>query len=78
MSEVSAETLRNINRKLGRTMITKYGPKRGVIAIGRVLPFGIGAAIGSSASYAAIRMISRHANKFFMQLAPAGLPAIEG
>lgn len=78
VGKVSAETLRSINRALGRTIITKYGTKRGVIALGRVLPFGIGAAIGSTANYAGMRMISRQANQFFTQLAPAGLPVTEG
>lgn len=75
MGKVSGETLRAINRALGRTIITKYGTKRGVIALGRVLPFGIGAAIGSSANYLAVRVISRHSNSFFRQLAPGGLQA---
>jgi hypothetical protein len=74
VNTVSAETLRSINRALGRTIVTKYGTKRGAIALGRVLPFGIGAAIGSSANYYAARAIARQSNKFFSQLAPAGLP----
>ena len=68
---IPTEALRAINRALGRTIVTKYGTKRGVIAFGRVLPFGIGAAIGGSANYVFARGIARHADAFFRQLPPA-------
>lgn len=77
-ARVSAESLRALNRALGRTIVTKYGTKRGVIALGRVLPFGIGAVIGSTANYAAVRVLSRQADSFFRQLAPPPDPVIEG
>lgn len=69
-AKVSAETLKRMNRILGRTIVTKYGTKRGAIALGRVLPFGVGAAVGSIANYSAVRVISRQADTFFSQLAP--------
>ena len=37
-----------INQKLGTTIITKYGTKRGGIAIGRLVPFGIGSIVGGT------------------------------
>ena len=45
-SQVSMETIRRLNRVLGHNFITKYGTKQGIIVIGRLAPFGIGAAIG--------------------------------
>ncbi len=65
---ISVETLRAINRTLGRTVLTKYGTKRGAVAIGRLLPFGIGAAIGGTANYVLVRGVSRHADSFFRDL----------
>ncbi len=60
--------IRSINSSLGRTILTKYGKKRGVIALGTALPFGIGAVIGGTANYAGVRLLARHANKFFTNL----------
>ena len=45
-SQVSMETIRRLNGVLGRNFVTKYGTKQGIIVIGRLAPFGIGAAIG--------------------------------
>ena len=68
---ISGEMLRPINRAIGRTIVTKYGKKRGVIALGTALPFGIGAAIGGGANYALTRGIARHADSFFRALPQA-------
>ena len=68
---ISKETLQSINRAIGRTILTKYGTKRGVIALGTALPFGIGAAIGGGANYALTRGIARHADSFFRALPQA-------
>jgi hypothetical protein len=55
---------------VGRTSITKYGTKRGAIALGRAFPFGIGAAIGGGANYLWARALVNRANSFFKLLAP--------
>lgn len=68
---VPTESLRAINRALGRTIVTKYGTKRGAIALGRALPFGIGAVIGGSANYAFARAVARQADTFFRLLPPS-------
>jgi hypothetical protein len=68
---IPAETLRAVNQALGRTVVTKYGTKRGAVALGRALPFGIGAAIGGGANYAFARAIAGHADRFFRDLPPA-------
>ncbi len=47
MSSITA-----INKTLGRWFLRRYGPKLGVLAIGRVAPFGIGAAIGAAGNRA--------------------------
>lgn len=69
-ARIPAEALRTMNRSLGRTVITKYGTRRGALAIGRALPLGIGAAIGGTANYALVRAIRRQADSFFAHLPP--------
>ena len=66
--KIPMSVLRAINSTAGRQIVTKYGTKRGVIALGRALPAGIGMAIGGSANYAGIRLLGRHADKFFGNL----------
>lgn len=67
-TRIPMSVLRGINSSAGRTIVTKYGTKRGVVALGTALPFGIGAAVGGSANYAIARMLAHHANKFFKNL----------
>ncbi|HRD99930.1 MAG TPA: hypothetical protein PLV68_01455 [Ilumatobacteraceae bacterium] len=49
-SRVPVATLKQINKVLGKNFVTKFGTKQGIIVIGRVAPFGIGAAIGGGAN----------------------------
>jgi hypothetical protein len=49
---VISATIRSINRTLGANFVTKYGTKRGIIAIGKVAPFGFGLVIGAGGSLA--------------------------
>ncbi len=73
-AKVPAATLRSFNKAAGRTILTKYGTKRGVVALGNALPFGIGAVIGGGANVVIVRSVGRHADSFMRSLAP---PAIE-
>lgn len=57
-----------VNRAMGRTIVTKFGTKRGVVALGRLMPFGIGAGIGYGLNFALVEQVARHANRFFSQL----------
>jgi len=50
VSKVPTATLRQINSVLGKNFITKYGTKQGIIVLGRVASFGIGAVIGGGAN----------------------------
>lgn len=43
---ISGKMLQVINRKVGFTIFTKYGTKRGGIALGKLIPFGVGALVG--------------------------------
>ena len=68
VEKIPMTTLRAINAAAGRTIVTKYGTKRGVIALGRALPVGIGSVIGGGANYGNTRLLGRYANKFFAEL----------
>jgi hypothetical protein len=46
-----AEILKAINRKVGTTILTKYGTKRGGVALGKLIPFGVGVFIGGGFNY---------------------------
>lgn len=43
---IPAEKVVAVNKVLGRNFVTKYGTTEGIIVLGRVAPFGIGAVIG--------------------------------
>ncbi|MBO4159346.1 hypothetical protein [Micromonospora antibiotica] len=65
VGQVSGETLRQINKVLGRHFITKYGTKQGIIVLGRVAPFGVGAVIGGGANAALATLAVRAARRAF-------------
>lgn len=73
LDRIPPGVLRAVNRSLGRRLTTRFGARRGAITLGRVLPFGIGAAVGGSANYLSVQAIGRHAHAFFADL-PCGLP----
>ena len=56
------------NRVMSKALFRKYGARRGMAALGRMIPLGIGAVIGATANYAAIRALSRNADEFFSRL----------
>ncbi|MFM2071148.1 MAG: hypothetical protein RLZZ623_1411 [Actinomycetota bacterium] len=61
-------SLRAINGVFSNVIVKRYGKKRGMIAVGRSVPLGIGALIGGGANYSAIRALARHADSFFAKL----------
>ncbi|MFI9340461.1 hypothetical protein ACIG0D_04200 [Streptomyces sp. NPDC052773] len=65
VAKVPVETLRQINKILGKNFITKYGTKQGIIVLGRVAPFGIGAVIGGGANAALATLAVRAARRAF-------------
>lgn len=50
VARVPAEKTRRINDVLGKNFVTKYGNKQGIVVLGEVAPYGVGAAIGASLS----------------------------
>ncbi|UOX85864.1 hypothetical protein MUY14_29320 [Amycolatopsis sp. FBCC-B4732] len=76
VSKVPATTLKQINGVLGKNFVTEYGTKQGIIVLGRVAPFGIGAAIGGGANATVAAMAVRAARRAFGP-APEAWPEIE-
>ncbi len=68
-AKIPAEVLRRMNRTIGRTIVTRYGTKRGVVAIGRAIPFGVGAAVGYSLHAYIVAATSKSATSLFSELA---------
>lgn len=61
-------TLRAINGLLGNKLLRRYGTRRGAIAVGTALPLGIGAVIGGTANYSAVKALAKNADTFFSKL----------
>ena len=61
-------TLQLTNRVMSRSLLRRYGTRRGIIALGTALPIGVGAVFGGSANYAAVRKLARDADQFFARL----------
>jgi hypothetical protein len=61
-------SLRAINGLLGNQLLRRYGTKRGAIALGTALPLGVGAMIGGTANYGAVKALARNADRFFSRL----------
>lgn len=67
---VSGAMLKRLNDRLGRQIFTKFGTKRGSIALGRVAPFGVGVAIGSGMNYATGRSFGKALIRYYADLLP--------
>lgn len=77
VDKVPAATLRQINKVLGKNFVTKYGTKQGIIVLGRVVPFGIGAAIGGGANATMAALSVRAARRAFGPAPEAWLTSME-
>lgn len=59
------DALRRINATLVAHVLKKWGARRGAATVGKLLPFGIGAAVGGSANFLMIREFAKQADRFF-------------
>jgi len=73
---MSERTMQRINATVGRVVVGKYGKRAGVAAVGRAVPFGIGAALGFGINHRAVSTVSAHAHSFFCEF-PIALEAID-
>lgn len=74
IKSIPTSSLRQINKVLGRNFITKYGTKQGVLVLGKTMPFGLGAVIGSAGNAAVSRATIASARRAFGS-APEQWPA---
>lgn len=66
---LTLDALRRINTDLAGQVVAKYGARRSALAIGKLLPFGVGAVVGGTANYSFVRMVGGHAREFFSETA---------
>lgn len=59
------DALRRINTNLAGRVVAKYGSRRSLLAVGKLLPFGVGAVVGGSANYFLTRVVAKQARGFF-------------
>jgi len=62
---VSGKVLQKINNRVSVTIFTKWGTKRGGIALGKLIPFGVGAAVGGGFNYYTMNNFSKAAIKHY-------------
>jgi len=60
-----AKISNRMNQKIGRKLLTKYGTKRGGVSLGRLIPFGIGAAVGGAFNYTTMQKFGNAADDYF-------------
>jgi hypothetical protein len=65
VDRVPAAALKQVNKVLGRNFVTKYGTKEGIIVLGRIVPFGVGAVIGAGANALLARSAIQAARRAF-------------
>lgn len=51
LNAIPMSAIRSINKAIGVNFVTKYGTKRGLIVLGKVVPFGFGAVIGGGLNF---------------------------
>ncbi len=73
---LTTTSVKRINVTMGRAVVAKYGARRGVAAIGRAVPFGIGAVLGYGMNTRAVSMTAKHAHAFFTEF-PITIDAID-
>ncbi|QYJ68299.1 EcsC family protein [Flavobacterium litorale] len=54
-----------INQKIGQKLIAQYGGKRGTAALGKFIPFGVGAVVGGAFNYTTMKSFGRVADNYF-------------
>lgn len=67
VTAIPTETLKQINKVLGRNVVTKYGTRQGVLVLGKQVPFGLGAVIGGAGNALFAQVTIRSARRAFGQ-----------
>lgn len=67
---VTGEALKRINQKLGATVFTKWGTERGGIALGRLIPIGVGTLVGGGINYLTAKSFGAACLKYYCDILP--------
>ena len=60
------ERLQNrVNQKIGKKLVAKYGSKKGTSALGKFIPFGVGAVVGGVFNYNTMKAFGIIADRYF-------------
>ncbi len=73
---VNREARAGVNHQVVRRFATHFGTRQGVLALGRALPFGVGAGVGASGNYLLGRSSVRAARRAFGPPPPTFGPRI--
>jgi hypothetical protein len=76
MRRLSERSVQKINASVARVVVRRYGTRAGVAAVGRAVPFGVGAALGYGINSRTVAMVSEHTHAFFTDF-PITLDAID-
>lgn len=64
-NRIPGKVFQSINKKVGTTVITKYGTKRGGIAVGRLVPFGVGSIVGGGFNLVTMKTFKKFAIDYY-------------
>ena len=64
-NHMSQRIKNRMNQKIGRKLIAKYGPKYAGTAMGKLIPFGIGATIGGAFNYTTMQRFNTVVYNYF-------------
>lgn len=73
---LSERSVQKINASIAQVVVRRYGTRAGVAAVGRAVPFGVGAALGYGINSRTVGMVSNHTHTFFTDF-PIALSAID-
>lgn len=62
---VSGQMLQKINKRVGTNLFTKWGAKRGGIALGKLIPFGVGVTVAGSFNFYTMNGFTKAAIKHY-------------
>ena len=71
-SRIPGPTMKGMNSRLVRKFITKYAARRSALVLGKLVPAGIGAAIGGAGNRAIGKGVVKNAREAFGPARPAG------
>lgn len=62
---VPGKIFQKINQRVGTTILTKYGTKRGGVAVGKLVPCGVGALVGGGFNLFTMKTFKKSAIEFY-------------